>query len=72
MKLLNQYTSREVPGFVNVLRTATNTATVSLWSKDSTALFTPTTRKGDSCFQSSQRGTPVQRDTGSTTNPWIP
>lgn len=44
---LNQYTSRTVPGFVNVLGTATNTATVSLWSKDSTALFTPTTRKGD-------------------------
>jgi hypothetical protein len=36
-----------VPGFVNVLGTATNTATVSLWSKESTALFTPTTRKGD-------------------------
>src|SRR5690606_11408035 len=30
-----------------VLGTATNTATVSLWSKESTALFTPTTRKGD-------------------------
>ena len=44
---LNQYISRTVPGFVNVLGTATNTATVSLWSKDSTALFTPTTRKGD-------------------------
>jgi RHS repeat-associated protein len=27
---------------------------------------------GDSCFQSSRRGAPVQRDTGSTTNPWIP
>ncbi len=44
---LNQYTSRTVPGFVNVLGTATNAATVSLWSKDSTALFTPTSRKGD-------------------------
>ncbi len=28
--------------------------------------------KDDACFQSSQRGTPVQRDTGSTTNPWVP
>jgi RHS repeat-associated protein len=28
--------------------------------------------KDDSCFQSSQRGTPVQRDTGSTINPWVP
>jgi RHS repeat-associated protein len=44
---LNQYTSRTVPGYVNVLGTATNTATVSLWSKDSTALYTSTTRKGD-------------------------
>jgi len=44
---LNQHTSRDVPGFVNVLGTATNTATVSLWSQESTALFTPTTRKGD-------------------------
>jgi len=47
MKLLNQYTSRTVPGFVNVLGTATNTATVSLWSQDNLALYTPTTRKGD-------------------------
>jgi RHS repeat-associated protein len=45
--LLNQYSSRTVPGYVNVLGTATNTATVSLWSKDSPALYTPTTRKGD-------------------------
>jgi len=44
---LNQYTSRDVPGFVNVLGTATNTATVSLWSQDNLALYTPTTRKGD-------------------------
>ena len=28
--------------------------------------------KGDSCFQSSQRGTPQQRNTFSTTNPWVP
>jgi len=47
MKLLNQYTSRTVPGFVNVLGTATNTATVSLWSQDNLALYTPTTRQGD-------------------------
>ena len=47
MKLLNQYTSREVPGFVNVLGTATNTATVSLWSQDNLTLYTPTTRQGD-------------------------
>jgi RHS repeat-associated protein len=47
MKLLNQYTSRTVPGFVNVLGTATNTATVSLWRQDNLALYTPTTRKGD-------------------------
>ena len=45
--ILNQYTSRTVPGFVNVLSTATNTATVSLWSQDNLALYTPTTRKGD-------------------------
>jgi len=44
---LNQYTSRTVPGFVNVLGTATNTATVSLWSQDNLALYPPTTRKGD-------------------------
>jgi len=44
---LNQYTSRTVPGFVNVLGTATNTATVSLWSQDNLALYTPTTRQGD-------------------------
>ncbi|OQB93714.1 MAG: tRNA(Glu)-specific nuclease WapA precursor [Verrucomicrobia bacterium ADurb.Bin118] len=44
---LNQYTSRDVPGFVNVLGTATNTATVSLWSQDNLALYTPTTRQGD-------------------------
>jgi len=44
---LNQYTNRTVPGFVNVLGTATNTATVSLWSQDNLALYTPTTRQGD-------------------------
>jgi len=45
--ILNQYTSRTVPGFVNILGTATNTATVSLWSQDNLALYTPTTRQGD-------------------------
>lgn len=44
---LNQITSRDVPGYVNILGTATNTATVSLWSKESTALYTPTYRKSD-------------------------
>ncbi len=47
MNALKQITSRTVPGYVNVLGTATNTATVSLWSKESTALYTSTTRKGD-------------------------
>lgn len=45
--LLNQYTNRTVPGYVNILGSATNTATVSLWSKESTALYTPTSRKGE-------------------------
>ncbi len=44
---LNQYTQRTVPGYVNVLGMATNTATVSLWSKEMNALYAPTTRKGD-------------------------
>ncbi len=44
---LNQLTSRTVPGFLNVLGTATNTAIVSLWCKESAALYTSTTRKGD-------------------------
>ncbi len=44
---LNQYTHRTVPGYVNLLDTTTNTTTVSLWGKESTTLFTPTTRKGD-------------------------
>ncbi|MCO5053102.1 MAG: RHS repeat-associated core domain-containing protein [Verrucomicrobiae bacterium] len=42
---LNQYTSREVPGFVNVLGTATNTATVSLWGDN--GAYSATSRKGD-------------------------
>ncbi|MBP7825197.1 MAG: RHS repeat-associated core domain-containing protein [Verrucomicrobia bacterium] len=32
---------------MNVLGTATDTATVSLWSKDNLALYTPTPRQGD-------------------------
>ncbi len=44
---LNQYTGRTVPGYVNVLGTATNAATVSLWSPQSTDFYTATTRKGD-------------------------
>ncbi len=44
---VNQYTSRTVPGYVNVLGTATNMATVSLWSPESTALYASTTRKGE-------------------------
>src|ERR1043166_1564664 len=37
---LNQYTQRAVPGFVNILGTATNTATVTVNAQ-------PTSRKGD-------------------------
>ena len=44
---LNQYTSRTVPGYVNILGTATNTATVTMWSPQSSATYTPTSRKGD-------------------------
>ena len=44
---VRQLASREVPGYVNVLGTATDTATVSLWSKDNLALYTPTPRQGD-------------------------
>ena len=44
---LNQYTSRTVPSYVNVLGTATNAATVSMWSPQSTDFYTATTRKGD-------------------------
>jgi len=43
----NQYTSRTVPGYLNFLGTATNTTTVTLWSPQSTAAYTPTTRKGE-------------------------
>lgn len=44
MKLLNQYTSREVPGFVNVIGMATNLATVTLWGDN--GAFSATSRKG--------------------------
>lgn len=44
---LNQYTQRMVPGYVNVMGTATNAATVSLWSPQSTNFYTATTRKGE-------------------------
>jgi RHS repeat-associated protein len=43
--LLNQYTNREVPGFVNVIGTASNLATVTLWGDN--GAFSPTSRKGD-------------------------
>jgi RHS repeat-associated protein len=43
--LLNQYTNREVPDFVNVIGTASNLATVTLWGDN--GAFSPTSRKGD-------------------------
>jgi RHS repeat-associated protein len=43
--LLNQYEDREVPGFVNVIGTASNLATVTLWGDN--GAFSPTSRKGD-------------------------
>ena len=45
--LLNQITSRDVPGYVNVLGSARTNATITLWSPQSTALYAPTTRKGE-------------------------
>lgn len=42
---LNQYTSRDVPGFVNVIGSASNTATVTLWGDN--GAFSATVRKGD-------------------------
>ncbi len=45
MEVLNQYTSRTVPGYVNVLGTASNTATVTLWGDN--GQYSPTTRKGE-------------------------
>jgi RHS repeat-associated protein len=42
---LNQYSSREVPGFVNVIGTASNNATVTLWGDN--GAFSATSRKGD-------------------------
>ncbi len=44
---LNQYSSREVPGYVSVLGSAKTNATVSLWSSNSTSLYATTTRKGE-------------------------
>ncbi len=42
---LNQYTSRDVPGFLNVIGSASNTATVTLWGDN--GAFSATSRKGD-------------------------
>jgi RHS repeat-associated protein len=42
--ILNQYTNRTVPGFVNILGSANSNATVTLWGSDGT--FAATTRKG--------------------------
>ncbi len=42
---LNQIASREVPSYVNVLGTASNTATVTLWGDN--GQYSPTTRKGE-------------------------
>jgi len=44
MNTLNQITSRTVPGYVNVIGTATNTATVSLWGDN--GQYAGTSRKG--------------------------
>ncbi len=44
---LNQYSSRDVPGYVSVLGSAKTNATVSLWSTNSTSLYATTTRKGE-------------------------
>jgi YD repeat-containing protein len=41
---LNQYTSRTVPGYMNVLGSANSNATVSLWTDN--GAYAPTTRKG--------------------------
>jgi len=42
---LNRYTNRTVPGYVNVLGEATNTATVTLWS--SSGSYSDTSRKSN-------------------------
>ena len=42
---LNQYTSRDVPGFLNSLGSASSNATVSLWTDN--AVYATTSRKGD-------------------------
>lgn len=43
--LLNQYTSRTVPGFVNILGRASNAATVTLWGDN--GVYSMTSRKGE-------------------------
>lgn len=45
MNTLNQYTNPTVPSYVNVLGTASNTATVTLWSDN--GAYSPTSRKGE-------------------------
>jgi RHS repeat-associated protein len=45
---LNQYTSREVPGFAGVSGSAHSDAKVTLWGDNSS--FTPTSRKGEYFF----------------------
>ena len=42
---LNQYTSRDVPPFLNGLGSANSNATVTLWADN--GLYAPTSRKGD-------------------------
>jgi RHS repeat-associated protein len=42
---LNQYTSRDVPGFVNALGSANSNATVTVWADN--ALYAATSRKGE-------------------------
>jgi RHS repeat-associated protein len=42
---LNQYTRRDVPGFLNALGSANSNATVTLWADN--GLYAPTSRKGE-------------------------
>ena len=42
---LNQYTNRDVPGFVNIVGSAATNATVSIWADNTN--FTPTYRHAD-------------------------
>ncbi|HVV01383.1 MAG TPA: hypothetical protein VHH88_08470, partial [Verrucomicrobiae bacterium] len=41
---LNQYTSRDVPGYLDIQGEAATNATVTIWNSDGT--YTPTYRKG--------------------------